>query len=141
MAVRSRRAMGAAGGIGSALVKVGRGIGGAIGRVATSKIGRTALGATGIGGAVVGAVGSRVASSSARGFAGPGGSRIRPLNFLPGGKPLFERKKYRRMNPANAKALKRAIRRIDGFKKLAASVGFVPRKGSTAQKVHVKRRK
>lgn len=33
-----------------------------------------------------------------------------------------ERKRYRRVNPANVQALRRAIRRMDGFRKLAASV-------------------
>lgn len=35
-----------------------------------------------------------------------------------------ERKKYRRMNPLNPKALKRSIRRIDRFKEFARCVGF-----------------
>lgn len=33
-----------------------------------------------------------------------------------------ERKRYRRVNPANVQALRRAIRRMEGFRKLAASV-------------------
>jgi len=32
--------------------------------------------------------------------------------------------RYRRINPANVKALRRAIRRVDRFKKLARAVGF-----------------
>lgn len=35
-----------------------------------------------------------------------------------------KRKKYRRMNCANVKALKRSVRRVHGFAELARSVGF-----------------
>lgn len=49
---------------------------------------------------------------------------INPMNALPGGEPFitYGRRKYRRMNPLNPKALKRAIRRADGFEKFAKSV-------------------
>jgi len=44
---------------------------------------------------------------------------------MPGGEPMLElrreRKKYRRMNPLNPKALKRGIRRLEGFEKFARS--------------------
>lgn len=52
---------------------------------------------------------------------GPGGLGLDPLAALPGGRPLvtFGRKKYRRMNPLNPKALKRALRRAEGFEKFA----------------------
>jgi len=44
---------------------------------------------------------------------------------LPGGQPFMrlqgERRKYRRMNPLNPKALKRGIRRLEGFEKFARS--------------------
>lgn len=48
---------------------------------------------------------------------------IDPLSALPGGKPLltFGSKKYRRMNPLNPKALRRAIRRAEGFERFAKS--------------------
>lgn len=49
----------------------------------------------------------------------PGGVRMNPGAALPGGVPLFEkpRKRYRRMNVTNPKALRRANRRVDGFVK------------------------
>lgn len=47
---------------------------------------------------------------------------INPMAALPGGEPLFSfggRKKYRRMNVLNPRALKRALRRAEGFEKFA----------------------
>jgi len=45
---------------------------------------------------------------------------INPENMLPGGQPLFgTRRKYRKLNPLNPKALKRALRRAEGFEKFA----------------------
>jgi len=47
---------------------------------------------------------------------------IDPGAAMPGGEPLFGfggRKKYRRMNPLNPRALKRALRRAEGFEKFA----------------------
>ncbi len=46
---------------------------------------------------------------------------INPGAALPGGEPLFTwgKKKYRRMNPLNPRALKRALRRAEGFEKFA----------------------
>jgi len=56
------------------------------------------------------------------GFAAEKGVRkIADISF--GGR----QKKYRRMNPGNAKALRRAFRRIDAFTKLAAKAGYVRR--------------
>lgn len=50
----------------------------------------------------------------------PGGRTMHPTKLLPGGQPFIEGpRKRRRMNVANAKALRRAIRRTDGFVKLA----------------------
>jgi len=41
-------------------------------------------------------------------------------NILPGGEPLIGyRRKYRKLNPLNPKALKRALRRAEGFEKFA----------------------
>lgn len=37
-------------------------------------------------------------------------------------------RRYRRINPANVKALRRAIRRVDGFTKLARKVGYVKKR-------------
>lgn len=47
---------------------------------------------------------------------------INPGAALPGGEPLFSwrgAKKYRRMNVLNPRALKRALRRAEGFEKFA----------------------
>lgn len=48
---------------------------------------------------------------------------VDPMAALPGGEPLFSRvpkeRTYRRMNVLNAKALRRAIRRAEGFEKIA----------------------
>lgn len=50
----------------------------------------------------------------------PGGRALHPTRILPGGKPFITGPgKRRRMNVANPKALKRAIRREQGFIKLA----------------------
>lgn len=49
-----------------------------------------------------------------------GGTRVTPSAALPGGAPFIQgRRKRRRMNVTNDKALKRAIRRQEGFVKLA----------------------
>jgi hypothetical protein len=53
------------------------------------------------------------------------GTAIQPYTGGIGGVPAAAmRRRYRRMNTANVKALRRAIRRVDGFKKLARAVGF-----------------
>lgn len=52
------------------------------------------------------------------------GITIRPGAILPGGQPFISSdmpRKRRRMNPANAKALRRAGRRVDSFVRLAKS--------------------
>lgn len=99
------------------LKRVGSGIGQAVGKVARSGVGRTALGATGFGGAIAGAVGTRLAARAPK-------IRIRPTKILPGGDPFlsFDRPKRRRINPTNPKALRRAIRRVDGFVALSRRV-------------------
>jgi len=54
---------------------------------------------------------------------GGGSATITPTAILPGGESFIEfnpgRKKYRRMNPLNPRALKRALRRAEGFEKFA----------------------
>ena len=47
---------------------------------------------------------------------------IDPMAALPGGRPLFTfgQRKRRRINPLNPKALRRALRRAEGFEKFAA---------------------
>lgn len=69
----------------------------------------------------VGIVGT-VAAAAAPGIvkrATGGKIKIHPTKILPGGEPFIERVKRRTMNPANPKALRRAIRRLDGFTGLA----------------------
>lgn len=46
---------------------------------------------------------------------------INPGNIFPGGEPFItpSGKRYRRMNPLNPKALRRALRRAEGFEKFA----------------------
>jgi len=73
--------------------------------------------------------GSRLITSRARGLARPGGQVPVPgfrgavQRFIPGGatgfQDTFGPPKRKRMNPANPKALRRAIRRQSGFVKLA----------------------
>jgi len=75
------------------------------------------IGAAGAAGAGMKAAGTAVAKRAA--FPVPGGT-MRPLAAAPGGIPLFSpKRKYRRMNAGNVKALKRAMRRQDAFIKLA----------------------
>lgn len=63
---------------------------------------------------------------------------ISPGEFMPGGEPLIEfgraRKKYRRMNPLNPKALKRALRRAEGFEKFAKQTMTALTKPGSARK-------
>lgn len=108
---------------------------------AAAKIGRAALGATPAG-LAIGAAGSLFTSRGrSRGFQPParGGSRFGPPSRipqvptpgvrgfiergLPGGRTGFEdpTRRRRRMNVGNAKALRRAIRRTDGFVRLSRS--------------------
>lgn len=69
-----------------------------------------------------GAVGAGISAAWPGGSAPPGSAKVpgmkgRIQRFLPGGQTGYYRR--RRMNPANPKALKRAIRREQGFIKLA----------------------
>jgi len=135
MALRSHRY---AGGIGSALVKVGK----AVGRVATGRIGRTALGATGFGGAVLGIAGSSLASRAASGGRIPGTKiKVNPTKFLPGGKPLFSTVKRKRTNFANIRALNRAIRRVQGAEKIFRKILQVQGKPHGGIRPKAKRRR
>jgi hypothetical protein len=80
---------------------------------------------------------------SASSFAAPGGAR---MGGKPGSKPAGEKmlgKKRRRINPANPKALRRAIRRQEGFVKLARKAlkgtGYkISRAGSSRKPVQVR---
>jgi len=81
------------------------------------------------GGRLIGAGGGAAILKKAAG-AGAGFAAVRSLPNLPG--PFQNpfgggRKKYRRMNAGNAKALRRAFRRIDAFGKLASKAGYVRR--------------
>jgi len=111
------RAAGALG-VGKIAAKAGRWLAGKI----TPGAVKTAAGVAGAGATAI-TIGSALPSM--------GGGRNMPVNIgplgidpgsaLPGGQPLFTwgRKKYRRMNPLNPRALKRALRRAEGFEKFA----------------------
>lgn len=75
-------------------------------------IGKTA--AAGAAAAAAPAVARRVAQTQVT---------IRPSEIMPGGEEFIDfgpmRKKYRKMNPLNPKALRRALRRAEGFEKFA----------------------
>jgi len=127
MAYGSAAAMrGAKGGVFGALVKkaaslpmvkkaVGVGVGFMPGGALVKGAAAMAAGAAGA------AAAKRAGTAAARSVAlpMPGGATMRPLAATPGGVPFYERKKYRRMNAGNVKALKRAMRRQDAFVKLA----------------------
>lgn len=111
-----------------------RKVGGAVIRAGARVLGAT--GAKTVGGGlarVAGAAGTvaaaapiiqmaapRAGSGSAPIQLGPLG--IDPTSALPGGQPLFTwgKKKRRKINPLNPKALRRALRRTEGFEKMAA---------------------
>lgn len=84
------------------------------------------------GGRLIGAGGGTAILKKAAGAAG-GFAAIKALPKIPGPfePPSFGfgggRKKYRRMNAGNAKALRRAFRRIEAFGKLASKAGYVRR--------------
>lgn len=84
------------------------------------------------GGKLIGAGGGKaILTKAAKGAAGFGGA-VAATKFA-SGLPSFGfggggRKRYKRMNAGNAKALRRAFRRIDAFSKLAAKAGYVRRK-------------
>lgn len=96
------------------------------------------------GGRLIGAGGAKAAAKKilvgAGGTAG-GIAAVRQLKDIPGPfqNPFGRRgssggRTYRRMNAGNAKALRRAFRRIDAFTKLAAKAGYVRRKPFGARK-------
>lgn len=136
-----RRTQGAQGGIGSLLAKAGSF---ALRKVAPKLLG----GPVGIGAAVLGAAGgARAASKVGTAVAKrakvtlPGGTTVRPLALLPGGVPLVQKKKYRRMNPMNIKALRRAVRRVDAAEKQFKKVLMVQGKKATGVKPRPPRRR
>lgn len=97
-------------GLGSLLGRLAGGAGRILGRVASSPVGRAA-GALITGGGALGALGGLAAGAAIpaavglaqRAFGGHGG------------------RKYRRMDVGNVKALRRSMRRVEGFAKLAKS--------------------
>jgi hypothetical protein len=81
-----------------------------------------------IGKQTVGGLIGKTAATAATGVAISKATRAEPIVIdpgaaFPGGEPFIEftgqRKKYRRMNPLNPKALRRALRRAEGFEKFA----------------------
>jgi len=72
-------------------------------------------------GGILGAATGKKKPAGSPGLLSPqGGIVVHPGNILPGGAPFLEpvgadRKKYRRINPTNVKALRRAIRREKSF--------------------------
>lgn len=92
---------------GGAAAKIAKGVGGKLfGVLRGASKSKAARVAAGIGGIAAGTyIGEKLAGASF------GGGRV-------GGK---------RMNPANVKALRRAIRRMEGFQKLAKSTGCLPK--------------
>ena len=82
-------------------------------------LGRAASGAVGfLGGGPIGAVTGITGGSMGFQLPGQKMKTFTPSAAAPGGVPLFGetgRKKRRRINPGNAKALKRADKRIDAF--------------------------
>lgn len=98
----------------------------AVGRAVLGGLRRT--GAKTVGGAVARAGGAVLTAGTAvsvgrdivRGTRPGMEIDIRPENILPGGESFISvRKKYRKMNPLNPRALKRALRRAEGFEKFA----------------------
>ncbi len=83
----------------------------------------TTIAATAAGTAIVPAVlgGIIPSAPSTRMPVNIGPLGIDPMSALPGGSPLFTygKRRYRRMNPLNPRALKRALRRAEGFEKFA----------------------
>lgn len=86
------------------------------------------------GGKLIGKGGATAAAKKVVGFGAGGGALIGAAKNLPNIPGPFQnpfgggRKTYRRMNAGNAKALRRAFRRIDAFTKLAKKAGYVRRK-------------
>lgn len=111
-----------AGVAGKLIGKAGKWVGGRLGGSAGKKIVRDAAIGAVAGGAAIPVLRSVAPPTQASGppiQIGPLG--ISPGSAMPGGEPLFTwgRKKSRRMNPLNPKALKRALRRAEGFEKFA----------------------
>lgn len=83
------------------------------------------------GGRLIGAGGAtaiaKKVGGAAVGFGGAVAASRVAAGKSPFGSPFGGGKKYRRMNAGNAKALRRAFRRIDAFGKLAAKAGYVRR--------------
>lgn len=100
------------------------------------------------GGRLIGAGGAKAAAKKiliGAGSAGGGIAAIRQLKDIPGpfqnpfgGRGGASGRRYRRMNAGNAKALRRAFRRIDAFTKLAQKAGYVRRKPFGARKRKVR---
>lgn len=81
-------------------------VGGAVGRVA--------------GGAVTAGTAVSIGRDVYRGTRPGMEIEISPENILPGGERFITvKRKYRKLNPLNPKALKRALRRAEGFEKFA----------------------
>lgn len=105
-------------GVGKVVAKAGRWLAGKITPAAV----KTAAGVAGAGATAITIAGALPSTSGpARMPVNIGPLGIDPMSALPGGEPLFRwgRKKYRRMNPLNPRALKRALRRAEGFEKFA----------------------
>lgn len=103
-------------GIGGAVAKAGRWL---VKKVTPGAV-KTAAGVAGAGATAITIAGGIPRTTGTMPVnIGPLG--IDPGSALPGGQPLFTwgRRRYRRMNPLNPKALKRALRRAEGFEKFA----------------------
>lgn len=71
-----------------------------------------------LGGAAAGAVGEMVVSRAAT----PGPVMVGGVNINPWASTT--RKRYRKINPLNPKALKRSMRRLEGFGEFAKAMGY-----------------
>jgi hypothetical protein len=86
------------------------------------------------GGKLIGKGGATAAAKKIGGAVVGGGLGFGAVKKLPNLPGPFQNpfggggKRYRRMNAGNAKALRRAFRRIDAFTKLAKKAGYVRRK-------------
>lgn len=95
------------------------------------------------GGRLIGAGGGAAILRKAAGAGGIAGgiAAARKFGGLPNLPGPFQspfgkgKKKYRRMNAGNAKALRRAFRRVEAFGKLASKAGYVRRPSSRRKKV------
>lgn len=106
-----RSSMGAVGGIGGGIARLAKAVAPKLLR-SIPGVGTVAA-VAGAGASIYGAATAGSAAANAARVT-VGGTTIRPLALLPGGVPLFQRKRKRRtMNPMNVRALKRAVRRLD----------------------------